>query len=330
MNLIDIFGDNAFSMVSLTKVVSDKAFKPSFIRNLGLFTAKGETTTSVAIESDGAGALKLVQTSLRGAPAVQHASGKRSLRRLTIPHLITGDTITADQLQGVRLLGSNEEIVKGAVGVVNGRLVEISDNIDLTEEYHLLGALQGKILDADGSELVDLYSEFGVTAETEIDFALSTATTNIKKVCAGVIRTMKANLGSDGSTMTGVGALCAADFFDDFVGHAKVEKAFEQQSFLRESQALRYVDFGGIRFFDYEGNGDVKVAAGKCKMFPMGANIYSLHYGPADTLEGVGAIGLPRYARQFIDYKGKFVELEVEANVLPLVTKPKALMAGKK
>jgi hypothetical protein len=53
--------------------------------------------------------------------------------------------------------------------------------------------LKGVILDADGSELVNLYSEFEITPKT-VNFALATATTNVKARCLEVMRHIEDNL----------------------------------------------------------------------------------------------------------------------------------------
>ena len=49
------------------------------------------------------------------------------------------------------------------------------DTLTMTEEYHRLGAIQGLVLDKDGSVLFDLYDEFGVPEPAAIEIDLTRA-----------------------------------------------------------------------------------------------------------------------------------------------------------
>ena len=54
-----------------------------------------------------------------------------------------------------------------------------------------LGAIQGIVLDADGSTLlVNWYSEWAISQAAEIDFALDTGSTDVRGKCAQVKRQM--------------------------------------------------------------------------------------------------------------------------------------------
>ncbi|MBC8270333.1 MAG: major capsid protein, partial [Rhodospirillaceae bacterium] len=76
MPALDVFNSNAFSMVSLTDSINQIPFMPGRIGKLGLFREQGVATTSVLIEEK-EGSLTLVETTARGAPAVQNAHNKR-------------------------------------------------------------------------------------------------------------------------------------------------------------------------------------------------------------------------------------------------------------
>ncbi|HET9199438.1 MAG TPA: major capsid protein [Dehalococcoidia bacterium] len=145
------------------------------IGQLGLFREQGVSTTSVMIE-EREGSLTLVETTSRGAPAVQHVANKRKARSLTVPHVALEDTILADEVQNVRAFGS-ENMLEGVQAVVSQRLTEMATKMDATLEHLRVGAIKGQILDADGTAVIyDLFTQFGVTAHTEIDFDLDNAT----------------------------------------------------------------------------------------------------------------------------------------------------------
>jgi len=57
--------------------------------------------------------------------------------------------------------------------------------IHITLEQLRMGALNGLILDADGTVIYDLYDEFDITPQT-VNFVLGNAETNVKKKCADV------------------------------------------------------------------------------------------------------------------------------------------------
>ena len=92
-----------------------------------------------------------------------------------MPHIALEDTILADEVQNVRAFGS-ESMLEGVQAVVNQRMSEMATKMDATLEHLRIGAIKGQILDADGTAVIyDLFTEFGVTAHTEIDFDLDNA-----------------------------------------------------------------------------------------------------------------------------------------------------------
>jgi hypothetical protein len=156
MPTLDIFSNNAFSVISLTDAVNKMPFVPGRIGQLGLFEEKGVSTTSIMIEEK-EGSLTLIETSQRGGPAQQNKHNKRKARSLAIPHIALEDTIQADEIQNVRAFGSEAQL-EGVQSVVNSRLGEIMPKHDATLEHLRIGAIKGQILDADGvTVLYDLF-----------------------------------------------------------------------------------------------------------------------------------------------------------------------------
>src|SRR5688572_26640174 len=205
MPALDIFYGSAFSMVALTDAINKMPYVPGRIGQLGLFREQGVSTTSVMIE-EREGSLTLVETTSRGAPAVQHVANKRKARSLAVPHV-------ADEVQNVRAFGS-ENMLEGVQAVVNQRLSEMASKMDATLEHLRVGAIKGQILDADGTAVIyDLFTEFGVTAHTEIDFDLDNASPApgvIKKKCHDIRRKIEDELGAQ--PYEHIHAICGADF----------------------------------------------------------------------------------------------------------------------
>ena len=136
-------------MVALTDAINKMPYVPGRIGQLGLFREQGVSTTSVMIE-EREGSLNLVETTARGAPAIQNTTNKRKARSLVVPHIALEDTILADEVQNVRAFGS-ESMLEGVQAVVNQRMSEMATKMDATLEHLRIGAIKGQILDADGS-----------------------------------------------------------------------------------------------------------------------------------------------------------------------------------
>ena len=337
MPALDIFSSSAFSMVALTDAINQMPFVPGRIGQLGLFREQGVSTTSVMIE-EREGNLTLVETTSRGAPAVQHVANKRKARSLSVPHVALEDTILADEVQNVRAFGSENQL-EGVQNVVNQRLSEMAAKIDATLEHLRIGAIKGLILDADGSAVIyDLFTEFGVTAYTEVDFDLDNASPApgaVKKKCHDIRRKIEDELGV--VPYDHIHAMCGPDFFDDLITHPEVEKAYERWldgAFLRQGQARGSFEYAGILFEEYRGKvGSVDFTdAAKAYFFPVGVpGLFRQYNAPADFVETANTIGLPRYAKQAVDQQfARWVMLHVQSNPLPICTRPRVLLKGKR
>src|SRR5919106_724615 len=258
MPALDIFSSSAFSMVALTDAINKMPYVPGRIGQLGLFREQGVSTTSVMIE-EREGSLNLVETTARGAPAIQNTTNKRKARSLVVPHIALEDTILADEVQNVRAFGS-ESMLEGVQAVVNQRMSEMATEMDATLEHLRIGAIKGQILDADGATvLYDLFTGFGVSQHTEIDFDLDNATPApgvIKKKCHDIRRKIEDELGAQ--PYEHIHAICGADFFDDLITHSEVAKAYDRYldgAFLRQGQARGSFEYSGIVFEEYRGRG---------------------------------------------------------------------------
>lgn len=343
MPSLDVFNQDAFSVTSLTDAINGIPFVPGRCGQVINWNERGITTTTVMLEEVD-GALKLLNPTPRGGPGETKAKDKRRVRSLAVPHYQHDDAVNADEVQGVRAFGSETE-VQSVQSLVNQRLADaVNLVLDPTLEYQRLGAVKGVILNADGSTLYDLFTEFGVTQETEIDFdldAASPASGALRKACAGAVRLVANNLG--GVTYGGVHAFCGDAFFDDLIAHTEVVESYRgtpMAQVLREGYVLPNgnkvygaFEFGGIVWENYRGkNGaSAMVDTNKCHIFPQGVpGLFRTVYAPADYVETVNTVGLPRYAKQWLSSNGKRIEMESQANPLSYCTRPKVLLKGKR
>jgi len=337
---LDVFNSNAFGMQSLTARLLDQPHKPMRIGALGIFQSEGVRTTDISIERQG-NTLVLVQTTARNAPAVQNVKDGRNLRKLSTVRVAVEDTVTADEVQNVRAFGSESEL-DTLQAEIDRRTGRMNSSVDATEEYHRVGALKGTVLDADGSTLFDLFTEFGVAAQTEVDFDLDNAAPAsgaLRRACTAQIRKVETELG--GLPYSNVHAMCSPEFFDDLVAHPEYRATYlnwPEAAQLRTragGQQVRVVSFGGIEFEEYTGTvgGTAYVAANKAHIFPVGTpELFISRYAPAEYFETVNTVGLPRYAimnPDGTDPRHKRT-VRLQSQWIHLCTRPRVLIPAKR
>ncbi len=337
--MLDIFNTDAFGAVSLTAAINKMDYVPGRAGELAFVGAgEGVNTTSIAVEEK-AETLSLIATAPRGAPAAQEQSTKRTARTLAVPHIPLENPIRADEVQNVRAFGS-ENALEGVQNVVNQRMAKMVGRHDLTLENLRLGALKGLITDADGSTIYNLFTEFGVSQESSVNFALGTSTTDVRSKCASVVRAMKKNAKMAVPSTARIHAFCGDDFFDALIEHANVKGVYDgyaaAERRLGESYVHGIFEFGGIFFENYRGSDDgstVAIGTNAVRFFWTGVpGMYAEYYAPADFIETVNTVGLPRYAKIVNDPSGlnRYVMVHTQQNPLPLCLRPKTLMVGSK
>lgn len=333
--LMNIFDSDAFSFISLTDVVNNLPHKPGRIGSMNLFGEEGIRTTRASIEEND-GVLYLVPSVPRGAPSTPHPVGGRRLLEIPTVHLPVRATIYAASLQDVRARGEETELEQ-VQEVVNAKLAEIRRSLEATIEWQRLGALKGRVLDADGSELLNLFTLFQVAQPTEIDFdldAASPAPGAVRAKCSAVIRAIEDALGD--FPLGGVGALTGPAFFDALVDHPETREAYQRWNAgeaLRERTARRTFYYAGITFEEYRGKvgGTQFVDDNKAHFFPTGvSDVFKTVFSPGNFIDQVNNVGMPIYAKSVPDPAARFVEILAESNPLSYCTRPKTLIQARR
>lgn len=337
--LLDIFNDDAFSVTELGASINVVPNMYGRIGELNVFPDEGIPTTDVAIEEN-VGVLNMLQTARRGAPGTAGTRAKRKLRKLSTVHIPHDTQLTADDLKNLR--GTDGRIsLESAQNAINKELRSHRQKQDITREHLRAGALRGVILDADGSTILDLFSEYGV-AQTEVDFVLGTAGTEVRNLCLGIKRSIQKAL--KGDVMTGVRALCSSTFFDDFIAHETVKRAWDNHQGNSDKlgdDPRAGFSFGGITFEDYVGeatflekDGTTTVREfipdGDARFFPVGTmETFKTFNAPSDFMEDVGKAGEPYYVKIAPDPKmNRYVDVHSQQNPLPLCMRPAVLVRG--
>ncbi len=333
---LDVFTGDAFSMHSLTATINKLPHQPLRLGQLGLFQEAGVRTTSIDVEEQ-SGRLTLIQSSPRGGAAPDPLGAKkRTLRTFKVYHFERDSKVYADEVQGIRAFGSETEL-QAVEAIVQERLAELRPMHEVTLEYHRVNAVRGYNLDADGSTLKNLFTEFDVAQQMK-DFAFTTATTDVRKVIVEAKRLAEGELG--GQVVTGWRGFCSAGWFDAFAGHANVVDALKYQQSLTLRQDIREgFEYGGVIFEEYRGSvtkpdsigggSAAFIEANVAYLVPVTApSIFVTRFAPADYEETVNTLGLPLYAKQVADPTGlnKYRLINTQSNLICLCLRPRAVV----
>lgn len=330
MNWLDVFNQDFFNVVSLTGALNRLPFVPGRLGRLGLFAPTPISTTTAVFE-ERYGRLALLQSKPRGSGDTQTGRReRRKVRAIPVPHIPLMDQILADDVQGVRAFGE-ESSTEVYTTVVNNRLQAMRQDHEVTAEYHRAGAIQGIVLDADGSELVNLFTVFGVAEPTQaITMTGDTGATKTSVLAA--VRKIRDALGAD--SYGSIHAMCGDTFFDTLVAAPEVRSSYarwQEGEFMRTQQGSNEVGFtwGGITWENYRGKVGATnfIPAAQARIIPLGVpQLFQVFYAPADYIEAVNTMGQPFYAKQARMKFDKGIELETQSNPLHVCTRPTTLL----
>lgn len=341
-SMIDIFSNNAFGVVELSQAINLVPIRFGRLNELNVFPERGVTTTTIAIEYNN-NELTLLPFRQRGEPASQGLTGKRNVRMYSIPHIPHEDVVRAADIQNVRAFGTGGQLA-GVMDVMNMKLLTMANKHDITLEHLRACMTRGLQVDADGTTLLNLFTDFGV-AEIVQAFDLGNANTDIVASSSNVKRAMEDQLMGD--TMSEIRALCSPEFWDAFISHPKVVDAYK---FFQANQGINPVvqdlrkgfRFQDITWEEYRGYANYRnadgtytqrrfIPAGDCRFVPLGTQqTFGTHFAPGTFLEAVNTPGLKRYAKQAPEKHNRWIDIYTESNPFPFCAKPRCLIRGHK
>ena len=325
------FSNPAFSMANLTAAINLLPNRYGRLESLNLFPVKPVRFRQILIEEKN-GVLNLLPTLPVGSPGTVGQRDKRKMRSFVVPHIPHDDVVLPEEVQGIRAFGSESEL-QTVASVMAEHLQTMRNKHAITLEHLRMGALKGIILDADGSELYNLFDLFDITPKV-VNFQLGAAGTDIKKKCLDLKRHLEKNL--KGERMSGVHCLVSEEFFDAFTSHEKVVAAYDrwQDSFALRSDMRSGFTFAGITFEEYSGeasDGDDNIhrfiEAGEGHAFPLGTvDTFATYFSPADFNETANTLGQPLYAKQEPRKFERGTDIHTQSNPLPMCHRPAVLV----
>jgi len=301
----DVFTDEAFHAIEVTEAVGNIVYIPQTLNRLNLFEVEPMRTTDVAITKKN-DSLVLVPTTERGAQETLLERDTRSVRKLSTVRLAQTDRINAASLQNI--VAENmpfDAALQNALDEVDSRQRKMMRKLEFTREYHRLAAIQGYLLDADGSVLFNYFEEFGFTAPAAILFDFKNATDGSLRtfVSQNVARPMSRQLNSRLTPTTRIGALCGDNFFDKLTQAPEIRQTYlnyAAASELRESNIWGTFPFAGVEWMNFRGTDDgstIAIGTNDCKFFPIGAtDVFKEYRAPGEDFEFVNELGREFYS----------------------------------
>lgn len=325
---LDIFKDDAFHVSQLVLEINKEPLIATRINALGYFSDESLTQTVCFIEM-GEDGISLVPAKSRGAPGTPVGLGKRKRKPFETLHLPQTFQVFADEVSG--LVASGQTTV---VELAKNRLMKKANKarrqIDLTKEFQRIRALQGQVLDADGTTvLLDMHAEFGV-AKSTLNMGLGSDTTKMQQKHVELKRLIEDKL--KGVPYTSIRVFATPEWMDLYVGHKAIVEAWKfhnTASKLREDYRGGFEFMPGIFVEEYSQKLGALgfIPAGKAIAVPEGVeDLCKTWYAPANYMETVNTDGLPFYMKlQNGDYD-KYVEGECQSNPLHIVSRPDAIV----
>jgi hypothetical protein len=333
--VVDIFNQNAFTAIDFQEQVVERTdFKPQLLGTMDLFDPIYSRSQMIGI-ADRNGVLTLIPTSELGAPLEELIPRGANVRAMRAVRLAKGSTIYVSEISAVLALPFDDQF-RDITQEVTDRNAQITDDMELTWEHMRFGAIQGIVLDADGSTvLVNWYDFWGVAQPGVIDFELDDPDTDVRAKCRNVQRAMQKASKGCWTPSTRIGALVGDTFFDLLVNHPQIKETkvnTNRAPMLENIEGYSSIEIENITFINYRGTDDgstIAIATDEAKFFPIGARgAFQVGWAPASEFKaGLNKRGQPLYGMILEDKSGRDEWDRIEQYSYPLFicTRPEML-----
>lgn len=326
------FDDPNFSVIALSAALNNVPFVPGQVGATGIFDEDGISETVLRVEELD-GELVIVEPTARGGPGTTVNDENRSQVTFSVDHYQIDDAIKADEVQGVRMFGSDNDL-ETLQNRVDAKLAVHRRNFDLTLEHQRVGAIKGIVLSGKGKVLHNLYNAFEIAVPGPIVLGLGSDVQGIATmVKQDVVYSIEDALDA---AYDRIHAMCGRDFHDAMWNQKEVRETFlaDNQGYQLRDGAPDVFRVGKVTFERYRTGRRATAAQGnapffadnEARCFPVGVpDLFLTRFAPADLEETVNTIGLPSYAHQYAMANGKGRHLDSQMNAISLCTRPSVL-----
>ena len=321
-----------FTPSQVTQAINAVPSQYGRIGAMGLFAPKPGFDKYARIEFKN-GKLELIKSQSRGTRGDNKETERRNVHTLEVPYFPKSGTVLPSDIAGKRAFGSNASYAS-MNEALNDKLVELKKDHDTTHEYMRLGALKGQVLDADGSVILDLYSEFSISQDT-IDFDFTTADFDPTEKTMDLANRIRTRAAAVGVLVTEVVAEVGFGFFKKLRANSYVQKDMEVRK-VSSNENTQQLTFAGVTFkvsYDQALN-----ASGTLTNFvdtdegiafpiaPQTSGLYVEAMAPAEMTSAVNTRAMKIYASvKELDHEGGY-DIHTESNFLPICTQPTVLV----
>ena len=336
MATMDIFNAPQFSVASLSGMVERLPYVPTLLDSLNLFEPMPVRSRNIMIDRRNGG-LQLIMTSADGAPPEVLGPEERDMVFLRTTRLTKRFTMYAYELDGIRAFGSESELVQ-VMAEYTRRTARLKADMSATHEHHRLGALQGILLDADGTTVIrNYFEEFGITQPSALNLDFRASATGLRGQLATIVRNIIDN--SDGliTEGTSIHALIGDAAFDALVTHPEVERTYLNYQAAAELRGGINIYgtfvFGGITWHNYRGvasGSALRIPSNGVRFFPVGTRgIFVKAMAPYEGLGYLGSAGQDTYMINIPDReRDQWTKGEIYSYPLYMCQRPEVLRSG--
>lgn len=273
-----VFGGDAFTQAAMIRGIEKRTYVPTGLDSIMGFTPSPVNTDVVYIGQK-ARTNGVIQTTLRGAPIEMRTKPDRNYRPILIPRIAEGEQLYAHEIANLQPFDGET-----AEDVAATRIAEMQEDliadVEITEERMRLGALNGTVLDKDGSTIVNYYTEFGLVAPSAVSLGLTDASATIgqiqEKIGLSVVKPIITGAGLGSAQGISIRAIAGDGLWYALTGHPAIEKTYQNYAAaasLREDRLWDTFRFAGVDWYHYRGTDDgstIAIGTNEAKVFPYG------------------------------------------------------------
>lgn len=347
---LDILRNDTFSYVNLQRVAGNTTYVPTTLGRMQLFTPRPIIGNTVHLYEEDS-TIRLVPTTELYTPDIRLIYDQGRMRALQTTGLRQVTSVRASELVSIANMSLPETIrVRNAINILSNRTQRMKTNLEFTKELHRFGAVQGKVLDADGTTVVaDFFEIFGLSqpALVDIDFPNIPEAELLMLFQDTFLRPITIALQDGGRYTPNVylASLCGDGWWRKLMTHPGFREIYklqmQAQAVARATNPLvqpnmwMEVDFAGVRWINYQGtrNNAIAVPFNECRFFPVGAqDVFNVYWGSGETLNDATLPGQPEYLYIQPDVNDQIpskVDAYLRSYPLYACTFPKALMRAR-
>lgn len=331
--LLDIFNNRLFRAVELSAAMQRVPYHPMMLGGLGIFQVQRRRTRQVAVKIT-EGRLDLIPISPIGAPPKQLEKKPGKMRIFEAHRLAEASTIYAEEVQGIINIGDETIRLQSMAEEVATRAQRIRQDTELTKEHMRLGAVLGKVVDADGTTVIDdWFANWGISEPAAVDMGLDDPNTDLRQKHMDLIDSIRRS--SQGAWRIGarIHALASPDYFDKLMGHKYTVEAIKNSPRVLELLETNpdTVDIFGVVYHRYFGSdsGELEIDAGTARFFPVGTDAFEESLAPAEFMPFINQPGQDIYGMTIPDLERQaFVKVEGYSYPLFVCRRPEMLRKG--